>query len=55
MGEKVFTSQDAKRAYQRAWYAKNRDKVKASKERYWQKKAEALNAAAKGNEVAPQC
>lgn len=30
---------DAKRAYQREWYAKNRDKCRERNRRYWEKKA----------------
>lgn len=30
---------EARRAYKRAWYQKNKDKVKAANERYWNKKA----------------
>lgn len=33
---------EARRAYQREWRAKNRDKIRASEERFWLKKA-ALN------------
>lgn len=32
-------ARDAQRAYKREWRAKNRDKVKASNARYWEKKA----------------
>lgn len=34
---------EARRAYQREWRAKNRDKIKASEERYWAKKAAEMN------------
>ena len=30
---------EARRAYQREWRRKNKDKVKAQNERYWQRKA----------------
>lgn len=30
---------EARRAYQREWRARNRDKIRASEERYWAKKA----------------
>lgn len=30
---------EARRAYQREWRAKNRDKIRASEERFWLKKA----------------
>lgn len=33
-------AKEARRKYKREWAAKNRDKVKAYTERYWQKKAE---------------
>ena len=32
-------AREARRAYKRAWNAKNRDKVKAAQERYWERKA----------------
>lgn len=35
---------EARRAYQREWRAKNRDKIRASEARYWAKKAAAMNA-----------
>lgn len=31
---------EARRAYQREWRRKNKDKVKAQNERYWQRKAQ---------------
>ena len=31
---------EARRAYQREWRRKNKDKVKAQQERYWQRKAD---------------
>lgn len=36
----------ARRAYMRAWRAKNKDKVKAMNERYWQRRAARETAAA---------
>ena len=30
---------EARRAYQKAWREKNRDKVKAAQQRYWERKA----------------
>lgn len=33
--KKVLTADEAKRAYQRAWRAKNREKVKEYNRRYW--------------------
>lgn len=35
---------EARRAYQREWRAKNRDKIRASEARYWAKKAATMNA-----------
>lgn len=32
-------AKEARRAYRREWNRKNRDKVKAAQERYWNKKA----------------
>ena len=42
-------AKQARLAYRREWQKKNRDKVKAYNERYWEKKA----AAQKGTEEAP--
>jgi len=36
---------EARRAYKRAWARANPDKVKAQQERYWIRKAEAIEAA----------
>ncbi len=33
-------AKEIRREYKRAWYNKNKDKVKAANERYWRKKAE---------------
>lgn len=47
MDEEKKISEDAKsvrNAYARAWRAKNRDKVKAANQRYWEKRAAALAA-----------
>ena len=40
MTEKEITEkvQEAKRAYQREWYAKNKDKCRERNRRYWMKK-----------------
>lgn len=38
-------AKEARRAYYRAWRAKNKDKVRASCERYWTKRAEKEEAA----------
>lgn len=34
-------AKELRRAYKREWNRKNKDKVKAAQERYWQKKAAA--------------
>lgn len=34
----------AQREYMRQWRARNKDKVKAAQERYWEKKAKNLNS-----------
>ena len=36
----------ARREYKRKWAAANKDKVKAAQDRYWEKKAKELKAAA---------
>lgn len=41
---------EARRAYQREWRRKNRDKVKAQNERYWAKKAAEGDSGAKKSE-----
>lgn len=43
---------EAKRAYQREWYAKNRDKCRERNQRYWRKKA--LKAAENQPETAQE-
>ena len=35
---------EARNAYRRKWYRKNKDKVKAQQERYWIRKAAQLTA-----------
>lgn len=37
--EMTEEAREARRAYQRAWYQKNKDKAAESQIRYWQKKA----------------
>lgn len=37
-------AREARRAYKREWNRKNKDKVKAANERYWNRKAEAMAA-----------
>ena len=44
---------EARRAYKREWNRKNKDKVKAAQERYWKRKAEALEAAKDAEAAAP--
>ena len=41
--DKKQLAAEARRAYKRAWYRKNIDKVKATQERYWLRKAEKMN------------
>ena len=36
--------------YQRAWRARNKDKVKAATEKYWMRRAQMLMEAKKGND-----
>lgn len=45
---------EARRAYQREWRRKNKDKVKAQQERYWKRKAgqEAVQGDSEGQEAA---
>lgn len=45
-------AKEARRAYKREWYRRNKDKVKAANEKHWQRKAEqaAPAAAADGQE-----
>lgn len=38
-----MTATEARRIYQREWRARNKDKVRASNERFWQKKAAELD------------
>ena len=37
-------AKELRRAYKREWNRRNRDKVKAAQERYWNRKAEAQEA-----------
>lgn len=41
-----ITAVGARRAYQREWYSKNKEKIRERQQRYWQRKADAMNAAA---------
>ena len=43
-------AKEARRAYQKKWRAANRDKVKATQQRHWEKKAAEMMAAAEGKE-----
>lgn len=54
MSEKELTPQDVKRAYQRKWYAEHKEQARATKERYWQRQADKLNAAALAEREAQQ-
>ncbi|WP_191664078.1 hypothetical protein [Bacillus pseudomycoides] len=40
--EKEKSAREARNAYMRAWRAKNKDKVKATQDRYWKRKAKEL-------------
>lgn len=37
-------AREAQRAYKKAWYQANKDKVQAQRARYWEKKAAAAGA-----------
>jgi hypothetical protein len=39
--QKESSAREARNAYMREWRAKNKDKVKATQDRYWKRKAEA--------------
>lgn len=43
-------AQEQKRAYQRDWYARNRDKAKDRNRRYWERKALAAEQQSKPQE-----
>lgn len=43
-------AKEAERAYHREWRKNNPEKVKANRKRYWEKKAAAMQTAAKGKE-----
>ncbi|MEW9575824.1 hypothetical protein U9K47_10320 [Bacillus toyonensis] len=38
ISEKEKAAREAKNAYMREWRAKNKEKVKAAQDRYWQKR-----------------
>lgn len=38
-------ARDARNAYRREWYRKNKDKAKAQQEKYWERKAQKINNA----------
>ena len=46
-------AREARRAYKREWNRKNKDKVKAANERYWNRKAAAITAAAQDQPGSP--
>ena len=48
MEEKRIDAKEAQRIYFREWRSKNKDKVKQSNQRYWERKAEKMNAEKKG-------
>ena len=48
MNEKA---KEARRAYKREWNRRNRDKVKAAQERYWERKAQELRKEQEEEEV----
>lgn len=41
MAEMTDAAREARNAYRREWYKKNKDKVKQQQANYWQRKAEA--------------
>ena len=41
----AVTPQELKRQYERDYYQRNKERIKANKQRYWERKAAALNAA----------
>jgi hypothetical protein len=45
-------AKEARRAYKREWNRRNRDKVKAAQERYWNRRAEAAQDQQKADEPA---
>lgn len=45
MAEMTAAAREARRAYQREWNRKNKDKVKANQARYWERKAAAAASA----------
>lgn len=48
--ERREAARQARNAYHREWRAKNKDKVKANNDRYWEKKAEQLQEEAEKEE-----
>lgn len=48
--KKMLTADEAKRAYQRAWRARNRARVKEYNRRYWLRVAERLEQEQAGSE-----
>ena len=43
MAEMSEAAREARKAYQREWNRKNKDKVKANQARYWERKAAKAN------------
>lgn len=41
----AVTPQELKRQYERDYYQRNKERIKANKQRYWERKAAAINAA----------
>lgn len=44
--QQAVTPQELKRQYERDYYKRNRERIRENKKRYWQRKADAMNAAA---------
>lgn len=57
MSKKEITeaAAEARRQYQKKWYAKNRDKVKAYHQRYWERKAASIAADTTRSKAVKQC
>lgn len=57
MSKKEITeaAAEARRKYQKAWYAKNRDKVKAYHQKYWERKAASIAADTSEAKAVKQC
>ena len=57
MSQKATTAAaiEARRKYQKDWYAKNRDKFKVYQQRYWERKAASNAADTSGAKAVKQC